>query len=81
VFFIFILTYFLFPTLLAIAQSNKPLPIYKGSSSKVSIEQAISVKMTNENSANIHFFTVNFSGSQGEIRRPLAEKKRTENEK
>jgi hypothetical protein len=37
------------------------------SSSKVSIEQAISVKMTNENSAYILYFTVNFSGSQGEI--------------
>jgi hypothetical protein len=30
--------------------------------------------MTNENSAYIHFFTVNLSGSQGEIRRPSAEK-------
>jgi hypothetical protein len=30
--------------------------------------------MTNENSAYIHFFTVNFSGSQCEIRRPSAEK-------
>jgi hypothetical protein len=30
--------------------------------------------MTNENSAYINFFTVNFSGSQGEIRRPSVEK-------
>jgi hypothetical protein len=47
---------------------------YNGSSSKVSCEQAISVKMTDESFAYIHFFTVNFSGSQGEIRRPSAEK-------
>jgi hypothetical protein len=60
---------YLFPTRLAIAQSNIPLPL------TVSIEQAISVKMTNVNSVYINFFNVNLSGSQGEIRLPAAEKK------
>jgi hypothetical protein len=71
--FIFILTYIFFQYFFhrAIEQTST----YNGSSSKVSIEQAISVNMTNENSAYIHFFTVNFSGSQGKIRRPSAKKK------
>jgi hypothetical protein len=45
--------FYLFPTLVAIAQSEQT-STYNASSSKVSIEQGISVKMTNENSVYIN---------------------------